>query len=87
MRLVNTVTGQIINEFDLPFFKETAIKGAYLTRDNQLLLRFEATNFKEPGTLLYDYWVCYDPKTQKVRWRTDFHSESFSSLLPFIDHF
>lgn len=85
VHLVNSHTGQLKKQIDLPFFKETAIHGAYLTRDNQLLLHFKATNYKEPGTLLYDYWVCYDPTTQKARWRTDFHSESITSLLPFIN--
>lgn len=85
IRIVNSLTGQLKKQVDLPFFKETAINGAYLTRANQLLLHFKATNNKEPGTLLYDYWVCYDPTTQKAMWRTDFHSESITSLLPFIN--
>jgi hypothetical protein len=84
MRIVETANGHLIRQFDLPFFKETALKGAYLTRDQQLFLHFKATNFKEPGTLLYDYWVCYDPQNRKALWRTDFHSESLSSLLPFV---
>lgn len=84
IRIVDSGSGQVRAQFDVPFFKETDIKGAYLTRNNQVFLHFEKTNFGEPGTLLYDYWVCYDPQTQRALWRTDFHSESTSSLLPFI---
>ncbi|MVM33093.1 PQQ-binding-like beta-propeller repeat protein [Spirosoma sp. HMF4905] len=84
LRIVNDVSGQLLNQFDLPFFENTDIKGAYLTHENQVFLHFEQTNFSDPGTLLYDYWVRYDPQTQKALWRTDFHSESVSSLLPFI---
>ncbi|GAB4029864.1 outer membrane protein assembly factor BamB family protein [Spirosoma gilvum] len=84
LRIVDSVNGRLRKQIDLPFFKETAIKGAYVTRDNQLLLHFAEPNFSESGTHLYDYWVCYDPQTRQALWRTDFHSESISSLLPFI---
>lgn len=84
LRILNVVTGQVLNQCDLPFFKETTMKGAYWTRENQLLLHFESKDSKNPGTLLYDYWVCYDSKNRQALWRTDFHSESFSSLLPFV---
>ncbi|MVM39283.1 hypothetical protein GO730_19825 [Spirosoma sp. HMF3257] len=84
MRIVNSVSGQLLTQFDLPFFNETSITGAYLTHEHQVFLHFRQLNFSDPGTLLYDYWVRYDPQTQKALWRTDFHSESISSLLPFI---
>jgi hypothetical protein len=83
MRIVTSVSGRLLRQFDIPFINKSAIKGAYITHNNQVLLHFEKTNFSEPGTLLYDYWVCYDPSAQKALWRTDFHSESISSLLPF----
>jgi hypothetical protein len=82
---VDSVSGKVRKQIDLPFFNETTIKGAYLTRSNQLFLHFEKQNAKEPGTLLYNYWVCYDPQARKALWRTDFHSESISSLIPFIN--
>ncbi|WP_460968837.1 hypothetical protein [Spirosoma migulaei] len=84
IRIVASVSGHILSQFDVPFFNDTAIKGAYLIHDSQVFLHFDQPNFAEPGTLLYDYWVCYDPQTQQALWRTDFHSESISSLLPFI---
>jgi hypothetical protein len=85
LRIINALTGQQLGQFNLPFFKTTAIKGAFLTRSKALLLHFKKTSFEDPGTLLYDYWVCYDPKLQKALWRTDFHSESISSLIPYIN--
>jgi hypothetical protein len=85
LRIVDSVSGKVRKQIDLPFFNETTIKGAYLTRSNHLFLHFEKQNAKEPGTLLYDYWVCYDPQARKALWRTDFHSESISSLIPFIN--
>ncbi|RRB07260.1 hypothetical protein [Larkinella rosea] len=84
LRILNAGTGQERSQFNLPFFKEATLKGAYLTRLNQLLLHFESSNPRIPGERLYDYWVGYDPKNRRARWRTDFHSESFSSLLPFV---
>ncbi|QMW01077.1 hypothetical protein [Spirosoma foliorum] len=84
VRIVNSVSGKLRTQFDLPFINEADIKGAYLTSYNQLFLHFEQSDFSNPGTLLYDYWVRYDPQTQKALWRTDFHSESISSLLPFL---
>ncbi|GAB3951281.1 hypothetical protein GCM10028805_31090 [Spirosoma harenae] len=83
IRIVDSNSGRLIKQVDIPFIKESTIKGAYFTSDNQFLLHFEAPNFSQPGNLLYDYWVCYDPQTQQPVWRTDFHSESISSLLPF----
>lgn len=85
VRIVNSVTGKPIKEFDLPFFKETVINGAFITADNRVFLHFKEADSKKPGKLLYDYWVHYDPQTRSALSRTHFHSESITSLIPFIN--
>ncbi len=85
LRIVDSVTGKQRKVFDLPFFKETSIHGAFLSADNRVFLHFKASDPKNPGKQLYDYWVHYDPQTRSALSRTNFHSESISSLLPFIN--
>jgi hypothetical protein len=85
VRIVNSVTGKPIKEFDLPFFKETIIHGVFICADNRVFLHFKESDPKKPGKLLYDYWVHYDPQTRSALSRTHFHSESISSLIPFIN--
>jgi hypothetical protein len=85
MRIINSVTGKPIKEFDLPFFKETVINGAFITADNRVFLHFKESDSKNPGKLLYDYWVHYDVQTKSALSRTHFHSESVTSLIPFIN--
>jgi hypothetical protein len=85
VRIVNSVTGKPVKEFNLPFFKETVIHGAFITADNRVFLHFKESDSKKPGKLLYDYWVHYDPQTRSALSRTQFHSESITSLIPFIN--
>lgn len=85
LRIVNSVTGKLIKSFDVPFFKETVINGAFISNDNSVFLHFKESDLKNPGKLLYDYWVHYDPQTRSALSRTHFHSESISSLIPFIN--
>ncbi|MCF0075012.1 hypothetical protein LZD49_31295 [Dyadobacter sp. CY261] len=85
VRIVNSVTGKSIREFDLPFFKETIIHSVFISADNRVFLHFKESDPKKPGKQLYDYWVHYDPQTRTALSRTHFHSESLSSLIPFIN--
>ncbi len=83
IRIVEAETGKILKQFDLPDLQRTVFNAAFLTKDNKTWLNFNLESNKSTDKDHYNYWVGYNPETKKAEWRTDFGSESISSLFPF----
>lgn len=83
--IVNAFNGNILQTFQLPYLQNTRLEAAYLTKDKHIWLHFLKQSFENPATYEYDYWVQFDPISQKAQWQTHHHSESLSSLVPFLD--
>lgn len=77
-------TGKTLKTFDLPNFGTAILNGIFLKNDQQIWLNFSKEAYKIAEERPYDYWVGYDELSQKASWRTDFKSQSTSTLLPFV---
>jgi hypothetical protein len=85
IKLIDIETGKIIKDFDLPQLKNAVFQEVFETKEKQILLHFQRPNYAVIATNEFDYWVCYDVINKKPLWRTDFHSESLSSILPLLN--
>lgn len=77
-------TGKTLKTFDLPNFGTAILNGIFLKNDQKIWLNFSKETYKIAEERPYDYWVGYDELSQKASWRTDFKSQSTSTLLPFV---
>jgi hypothetical protein len=84
IRLIDADTGNLLCQCILPDLDMTQLEAVYAGKDNQLLLHFKKKSFEAIATNEYDYWVNYDLTTKQTLWHTDMHSESISSLMPFM---
>jgi hypothetical protein len=84
IRIVDAESGKVLKQFDLPDLQRTGFNAAYLTKDNKIWLNFSLELNKNADKDHYNYWASYNPETKKAEWRTDFNSESVSSLFPFV---
>lgn len=85
IQIVNGETGKTLQQFTLPFFKETnQFEAIYLPADGQVWLYFEEKNPDWIKGEPYHYVVGYDVQNQKALWRTDFHSQPITSLLSLV---
>lgn len=86
IRLVDANTGNLLRHCVLPDLDMTQLEAVYAQNDSQLLLHFKKKSFETIATNEYDYWVNYDLETKQALGHTDMHSESISSLMPFVGH-
>ena len=85
IRILEAETGKLLKQFEFSSAVETRLEGAFLTKDNLILLNFDSkiSDRAFSDHEHYNYWVAYDAEAKKVLWRTDFESHSAASLFPF----